>query len=406
MSSTLTRAERRWYRLLGTGSDADYMRSTLLGLKQGLSELWGTAHVVRNFTDHGVAHTERVIGILWDLYRQRNVAFGQLSRDEVFVLISASYLHDIGMQCTDPTILRGVGIRTNTVFPSHYTQTEQEQIRRKHSELSVAMARSAFQTRRRSPVRYIAALREVRSDLVSPCLDVIRYHSASDLTRCQEYFLGTERRRILASLLRLADEIDITKDRVNINDISLYPRPLLSEYWWWVHYYTTLIQIKNNRATFYLRLNHSDRKHKSDLEVAIVERFIFKNRQVVDLLSTANIPLVFGHDVRWELDRNILKIPPLMLNLVSEERNRYFREVIGQYQKDYQFAMENYGRLRRRFSNRYVAVRGGRVVGSHVNLNSLWRGLGYMTRDYAIVFVSRNKPARFIFGWGMGADTE
>jgi len=182
------------------------------------------------------------------------------------------------------------------------------------------MIQSAFETRIGSPeLKYVNAVKAIREDLISPITDVVRYHSRLNIDDCPEHFLGDKRRRLLALLLRFADELDITKERVNMDHVRYYPPPLSSEYWWWIHYCTTLIELKNNMIVFYLRLNEKDKQHQDILQRTIVNTFLDKNQRLIERLGRENIPILLTREVCWDFDNNLRRIPPDVLSGLREE---------------------------------------------------------------------------------------
>lgn len=63
-------------------------------------KIWEEQHLF-NFTTHGKLHTEQVERNLDSLTRPLQASRRPLSAEEIFVLLSAACLHDIGMQRAD-----------------------------------------------------------------------------------------------------------------------------------------------------------------------------------------------------------------------------------------------------------------------------------------------------------------
>ena len=57
-------------------------------------EIWSLSQIKR-FTDHSVKHSERVLNIALNITKGLQI---KLNKREMFVLVAACYLHDIGMQ--------------------------------------------------------------------------------------------------------------------------------------------------------------------------------------------------------------------------------------------------------------------------------------------------------------------
>ncbi|HEY0366365.1 MAG TPA: hypothetical protein VGC73_07830, partial [Pyrinomonadaceae bacterium] len=63
-------------------------------------EIWKEQYMLK-FTEHGPLHTQQVERNLDDLTRPLQDSPNKLKPDEIFVLLSAACLHDIGMQLID-----------------------------------------------------------------------------------------------------------------------------------------------------------------------------------------------------------------------------------------------------------------------------------------------------------------
>lgn len=395
MPSFLTDSEKVWYDQLGNSRIADEMRQCLKLLKAGVAELWNAGKVIQNFTDHGIPHNERIIDKLWEVYQQRTSYFRTLSPEETFVLLATVYLHDVGMQCTDANLFSKVGAKVVNRLPANYTIEEQTEIRKHHSELSAEMIGWAFRVKLSGPLpKYVAAIKTIPSDYITPIMDVVRYHS-DDIDGCPPTFLGVGRRQLLALLLRLADELDICRDRVNINEVKLYPKPLPSEYWWWIHYYTTLIEIRQNLIVFHLRLNPSDAKEYGlRLEKVIVDKFVQKNKELLSRLSRDGIPLAFIDKAEIEHDPVLPPLPKGVVQVIDEILYENLREAFEsqeKYSKNLLWLIVNYDQLRRNYLNMYVAVWDRKVICANKGLKQLFRELKVRhpgTNNIVIGFVS------------------
>jgi len=328
----------------------------------------------------------------------------RLAPEEIFILIAAGYLHDIGMQCTNQTVFRRVKARVSSAIPSEYTVGEQLEIRRKHSELSAEMIQFAFQTSDKAWTRtdHVNSIKRIDSGFIDPIMDVVRFHSRADVLQCPEFCLGNKRRRMLAMLLRLADEMDIAKDRVSIDEVTLYPKPLQSEYWWWVHYHTTLVEVRDNRIIFYLRMNKKDRRHSDILQRSIVDSFVSKNKELIDRLSQYGIPLLCASDVKWEFGSNVASLRKDVLEMIKSEAQEYVRNLVGQYERDFHWINIKHAWLLKHFRNKFVAVLNSKVVGYNASLGDLQRNLKLTCPnhgDAAIAFIQPVRP-RFFFQQG------
>ena len=76
--------------------DADRRRA-LANVRAAAARIWSRP-LHRYYTDHTVTHSERVIALLDGLTAGMMGTDERLSSSEVFVLLAAAYLHDVGMQ--------------------------------------------------------------------------------------------------------------------------------------------------------------------------------------------------------------------------------------------------------------------------------------------------------------------
>lgn len=158
------------------------------------------------FTDHSILHSLDVLDYCNRLLGEQ---VKELSQAECYVLVMSCYLHDVGM---------GVSRRNFEQYAEelgyeayrleHPGNTEADFIRDLHNEFSALMIR-----------QYSRQLFEIPSEnlLFSIC-QVSRGHRRTDLYDEKDYPDletpdGVIRTSFLASVLRLADEIDVAADR-------------------------------------------------------------------------------------------------------------------------------------------------------------------------------------------------
>jgi hypothetical protein len=331
--------DKRWLRRLRSAPESEQFVQLVNDLQAGVAQLWALDRVIPNFTDHGPRHNSRVTHYLWQLYecRPRQArAFEPLTARELFVLLAGALLHDIGMQCTDPSLLQQVGAQVKAHYPAEYSEDERTQIRKRHHLLSAAMieeARKESGAYRRELPKLVTSLQAVPADLVTPLTYVAKYHSQLKLKDCPEKYAGT-RVRLLAALLRFADELDISRDRISLSEIEVYPRPNESEYWWWIHYFTQTIEITKGEICFHFSLNEDDRAEAPRLERVVKRAFIRKNEPILDEIVREQFALHYAADARWEFDKHL----PLLKNDVKKQMyallQKQHRELLAQLESE------------------------------------------------------------------------
>ena len=161
-----------------------------------------------DYTDHSMLHAMQVIDFCNRLIGPENMT--KLNADEIYVLLESAYLHDSGMGISDADYM---ALKEKIVSPEflkeHQDYTTAEIIRNYHNEFSGEF------------IRKYAALFEIPTEKhVNAIVQVSRGHRKTDLFDENEYpadFLLDNGNRVclpyLASLIRLADELDIAADR-------------------------------------------------------------------------------------------------------------------------------------------------------------------------------------------------
>jgi formylglycine-generating enzyme required for sulfatase activity len=234
------------------------------------SRIWSRP-LHRNYTDHTVAHSERVIALLDGL--TEGVV---LSPTEVLVLLAAAYLHDIGMQ------------------NERYAGGDLEEIRAIHHEISAEMIYQAIE----DPAEAVKLGLPDDPGLVEAIALVAKGHRKVDLN-ADEYdplTHGNEtiRLRLLAALLRFADELDIDHRRVNLDLLKVMRVPDDSKLHWWKCHYVSGVSIEDG----YIRVTYRFPKGRPDYEgliVPLVEKDIReKLADLEEILWTGGVKVTLG----------------------------------------------------------------------------------------------------------------
>ena len=122
--------------------------NSLALIREVMESIWAgeAPRIVKDFTDHGEKHSERVTGFVEKLLNASpNAVF---TDQEIYLLLAGVYLHDIGMQCDIskyPEIkekAEGLGAKFKEAFTAKttncYSLEEQKEIRENHHYLSAA----------------------------------------------------------------------------------------------------------------------------------------------------------------------------------------------------------------------------------------------------------------------------
>jgi hypothetical protein len=202
----------------------------------------------RYYTDHGVTHSERITALLEGLTAGMMQTPKRLAPVEAFALLAAACLHDIGMQ------------------DERFAGGDLETIRAHHHEQTAEMIYRVFE----DPARAFALPLGDDPGLVEAIVLVARGHRKADLAGAEyePFPLGGERvrARLLAALLRFADELDIDYRRVDLEQMKLLDLPLDSQLHWWKCHYVSGVGIVDE----YIRVAYRFPRDRADYEQLLI----------------------------------------------------------------------------------------------------------------------------------------
>jgi hypothetical protein len=226
--------------------NADQHRA-LENIREAVARIWSRP-LHRYYTDHTVRHSERVIALLDGLTAGMMTTDKRLSPIEVFCLLAAAYLHDIGMQ--------------NEKFAGGSL----DEIRAHHNEQTAEMIYAVFE----DPANAFAIPLARDPGLVEAVALVAKGHRQVDLnaTEYEPFVHGGEtvRLRLLSALLRFGDELDIDHRRVDLEQMKLLALPVESQLHWWKCHYVSGVSI----ADEYIRVSYRFPQKRPDYEGLIV----------------------------------------------------------------------------------------------------------------------------------------
>jgi hypothetical protein len=226
--------------------DADRRRA-LENVREAAARIWSRP-LHRYYTDHTVAHSQRVIALLDGLTAGMMATDKRLSPTEVFCLLAAAYLHDIGMQ------------------DEKFAGGDLDEIRAYHNEQTAEMIYAVFE----DPAHAFAIPLARDRGLVAAGALVANGHRQVDLAgpEYEPFVHGGEtvRLRLLAALLRFGDELDIDHRRVDLEQMKLLALPVESQLHWWKCHYVSGVSIVDE----YIKIAYRFPQDRPDYEGLIV----------------------------------------------------------------------------------------------------------------------------------------
>lgn len=290
------------------------LTTSVTKIREVMEDLWSSdaPRIVRDFTDHGEKHCERLAAFSVQLL---NANDGRaLSEREAYLLLAGIYLHDIGMQCdvTKYPDIKNAAERFGAKFEvefsaktaNAFSSAEQRAIRANHHYLSIAWIDEAH---RNGDTLMGPAAKTIPADLVDDLMDVCKHHTKHPITECGAAFKldPNGRKRLVAALLRFADELDIDATRVSIESVRAFSVDAQNSLYWWLHNQTKIVFTATNAVKLMIWLHRRDYDEFADLvQELFIDGFQSKNRAVLDVLRQNAIPIVIDADSKVEaLDR-------------------------------------------------------------------------------------------------------
>lgn len=170
--------------------------------------LGGFQRLFPGYTDHSVFHSLNVLEFCNELIGPKQL--GMLNKDEIYVLLMASYLHDCGMAISQKDYDEFKDeLGAEEYFRTMKNATQADFVRDQHNEFSGKFIEKYADFLEIPTPEMVFAIKQVsRGHRRTNLFDEEEYPAALDmkdgLTVCTPY---------LAALIRLADEIDVVADR-------------------------------------------------------------------------------------------------------------------------------------------------------------------------------------------------
>ena len=230
------------------------------------------------FTRHGVSHSWRVYQNLTQLIRGFPVSL-RLSDDEMLIVSAATWLYDIGMQCPNPIAVLEFEAKLGTAL----TQDQLATIRNYKHKLTHQMILESISGRQ--PTLDFGLSRD--DDYTQLIAEVCRWISNEPLEKVPEtlpaYGVPT-RTSLLVALLRLADQLYIDRQRLDIAILrawKLSPREKLR---WWLYLYTKILPIDKGQIGFFYSLPVSLIEHTGKVRALLETEFDYIRNPIIRYL--------------------------------------------------------------------------------------------------------------------------
>jgi hypothetical protein len=275
------------------------LRSTNEHLSLALGQVRYAAEAIlsapqhRWYTDHTIGHSDRIIEKLEDLtagmMRNKNT---RLSPAEMYILLAAAYLHDIGMQA------------------EQNADADLEKIRERHHELTAEMILGSCS----EPQKYPALGLDPDETLVHLVALVAKSHRRGSLSN-QEYDetqWGADwiRPRLLSALLRFGDELDIDHRRVILEKLKLTALDAKTGFHWYKCHYISGVRVADEYIKIHYRF--PDDNYGNWLPTLVEDQIRKQFLDLQDIFREAGIRMAIGPTKSQRM--NIRRIPAEVLD--------------------------------------------------------------------------------------------
>lgn len=207
--------------------------------------------LLTQYTDHTIEHSKRVIDLLDELTRLLPRP-DRLNDNEAYVLLAAALLHDIGMQYLaffEDEAACAVFSRADIEKALASDDARRDLLRARHHLVGAQW------------IRDTVGAECIRKDLIEEVAEVVKGHTRVSLDAYEDHRKagGPMRVRLLAALLRLADELDLDYRRVDLRELDWAPISSESKaHWWRCHYVESVDIDKLGRIQITFRFSNDD----------------------------------------------------------------------------------------------------------------------------------------------------
>lgn len=260
-------------------SKNENLASSVERIREFCEEKWKTP-LLPWFTDHGVKHSDRVINIIGKILAVEKEDF--LTNDEIFILLAAAYLHDIGMQY----------LKIDNISIDCLSKREYDYIRNIHPQKSYEQIMDINQpTMLDDEYKSIVALvaKGHGTDFFSEVID--------EFTTNKEIYKPNNnkvRANILTALLLIGDELDLQSSRVvrNFIDMQDYNPSSYSLVHWYKHHYVAGVEIDNKVIKISMRFPPDGDSYKDLFKELIETKLIKEMKRVISVFKNEGLLLI------------------------------------------------------------------------------------------------------------------
>lgn len=268
-----------------------------------VEKIWREDRLIRNYTDHKLEHSFRILDILEKIPDIIRSEF--LQEDEIYALLVGVFLHDIGMQC-DIRIHKKVKECAESNYDAKFNEKyehkdlskkQQNELRENHHLLTAAWIDVAYNQEKGSELGLV--VKDIPQTMIQDIIDICKFHSKIDISKCEEKFKNDTglNKRFIAAILRLGDELDIDEKRVTITSAENFWMPEENSIHWYLHKNTVVNILRDSDKVIinlYVNLCKKDFVKYGKFIKEEYEAILQKNRPLLYIIKN-KVALDFGN---------------------------------------------------------------------------------------------------------------
>jgi hypothetical protein len=286
--------------------ESEELLDSLRTIRKAMVLVWAAdaPKVIKNYTDHGEGHCERIARRVEELLRNNEGA--KFSEQEIYLLLAGIFLHDIGMQCDIvkyPTVKKIAEEKYNAKFDNakfvvkfdaknvdNYSIEIQEEIRKNHHLLTAAWIDYLYGMKGKnnsSNTILHEAIQHIPHYLVDSLINVCKFHSKLPITEYPKPLRNdpNKHKKTIAALLRFADELDIDRSRCDKDTVEIFKHNPSNGVYWYLHYQTEVVFNPPVEICITIKLDPEDFKiYGNYIKEKCIDNLEKKNKSVLNAL--------------------------------------------------------------------------------------------------------------------------
>lgn len=228
-------------------------KAFLISLRDAVAPILAN-NLLPHFTDHSVTHSDQLTSIVDELIQPIQGGRNRLLEEELMVLYSSCYLHDIGMQYENIGSTKTISSLNLSIPWEEIAEEERRSLLRDyHHLISAELVWQASQTGDSLIGIHIPA--NHHPDCIASLCEAQNVDVGSERHKELTQDIAGIRVFLLSGLLRLSDILDESRTRAVPDKAKTLLLDICSQSHWWRHYYTEKVTYDQAVKTIFLHFD-------------------------------------------------------------------------------------------------------------------------------------------------------